>query len=147
MTRPYHRVPTKTYNMSTPKLTKEQMNYAVILMIAFRENTFQGDLDKMKITASDEGNARAKKMERMYNLLKKTYDDGDFGRFEDFLKTMFEHHLDILRHVCIIGTYPIDLHGMMERLEEGGHSDGSYLTWCDALKGIHDLRRLAGVHE
>jgi hypothetical protein len=136
--------------MSTTKdemPTKEQMNYAVILMIAFRENTFQDDLDKVKATASDEGKAKAKKMERIYTLLKKIHDDNDFGRFHEFLKTIIQHHLDILRHVCIIGTYPLDLHGMMERLEEGGYSDGSYLTWCDALKAIHDLRRLAGIQE
>jgi hypothetical protein len=153
MTRPYHRVPTKTHNMSTPETTKEevptkeQMNYAFILMIAFRENTFPADLARMQAEASDEGKARAKKMERMYNLLKKTNDEGDYERFHAFLKTFIQHHLDIVNHVCIIGTYPLDLHGMMEHLEEGEYSDGLYLRWCDALKAIHDLRRLAGIKE
>ena len=147
MTRPYHRVPTKTYNMSTPETTKEHMNYAFILAIAFRKNNFQDDLNKMQATASDEGKARAKKMERMYNLLRETFNNHESERFHAFLKTMIQHHLDILRHVCIIGTYFLDLHATMEHLEEGGYSDGSYLTWCDALKGIHDLRRLAGFQE
>jgi hypothetical protein len=125
--------------------TKEHMNYSFILMIAFCKNTFPADLARMQAEASDVDKARAKKMERMYNLLKKTDDEGDYERFHAFLNTFIKHHLDIVRHVIIISTYPLDLHKMMEGVEEAGYSDGSYLRWCDALKAIHDLRRLAGI--
>ena len=145
MTRPYHRVPTKTYKMSTQTQSKEEKIYETLIRLAFVHDNILTDLQGISPQASDMVKERAKQMVIMYNLLKKLHDNEDATNFRKLLKTFMINHLPLVKHICTIGTRLLDLSGSMEAMDLAGISEGEYLIWCDSFKSLYEMRKIVGL--
>ena len=152
MTRPYHRVPTKTYKMSVKLTTKEELNYRMTLELIFNScDDFMKHYSNIdSATYSESGKVESKKIIVVYNLLKKLWDANEEDDLRNFLKMFLLTHRSQLIKIVVIGTLSINFDATLENVEAQGYSEGKYLAYCDQLKFIHDMHeicKVAGIKE
>jgi hypothetical protein len=131
--------------MSQSEFDKKLKHFQVLLAIAFQSDEFMTYVAQMGDAPTEIAKQNLKRSLTVYNLLKKLADERDDGEsFMKYLKHFLQTDAKTVMTICVFGTLSVDLNVTLENIENN-LTEGEYLSYGNALKTLHDLRKFTGI--